>query len=320
LCNELNLKELEALESFIEAGKQCIGKLRQPTIDALQRVLSNAQPAAHAAAIALPTSGDDTAGVYELFEEYDQNGDGVLSVDEFTRGCRALLGNSMTDDQISALMKSSDVNSSGDIDIHEFIVWLYGESKVQREVDPSLCSVGSTVKIGGLKGAVELNGKTGVVCGFNEDSGRCIVELHGGDGQKSLRVENLAVLEICKEWPSGSSRQNKYVDLPKIASEKPQEKPPQQRQKSEPSREPKPDSIKVGDFNIGDRVRIGGLNGAKDLNGQLGVIFGMDKESGRYIVEFENGAGQKKLRRDNLTAMGTATGAIAAKARMFAGL
>merc|ERR1712232_1414171 len=114
------------------------------------------------------------------------------------------------------------------------------------------------------------------------------------NGIKSLRVENLTILEVCKGWPSDIPRPKKYVDLPKIASEKSQEKPSQQKPKPEPAREPKPD-IKVGDFNIGDRVRIGGLNGAKDLNGQIGVIFGMDKESGRYIVEFENGAGQKKL-------------------------
>merc|ERR1712039_536630 len=71
---------------------------------------------------------------------------------------------------------------------------------------------------------------------------------------------------------------------------------------------------------VGDRVRVGGLNGAVELNGKCAVVFSYDKQSGRYLVEFENGAGQRKLKLENLTAMGTSNGALSAKARMLAGL
>merc|ERR1712029_847087 len=70
----------------------------------------------------------------------------------------------------------------------------------------------------------------------------------------------------------------------------------------------------------GDRVRVGGLNGAIELNGQVAVVFKEDKPSGRYLVEFENGAGQKMLKKDNLVPLGNSTGALAAKARMYAGV
>jgi len=69
---------------------------------------------------------------------------------------------------------------------------------------------------------------------------------------------------------------------------------------------------------VGDRVVIGGLNGAVELNGKVAVVFGIDSEAGRYIVELENGGLQKKVRRENLTPTGTATGVLAARARAAA--
>eukprot|EP00927_Polykrikos_kofoidii_P060481 TRINITY_DN55447_c0_g1_i1.p1 TRINITY_DN55447_c0_g1~~TRINITY_DN55447_c0_g1_i1.p1 ORF type:complete len:483 (+),score=93.42 TRINITY_DN55447_c0_g1_i1:130-1578(+) len=55
---------------------------------------------------------------------------------------------------------------------------------------PSL-SVGSRVTLGGLRGAAELNGRIATVLRFDSVSGRFVVDLEGGGGQKSLRPENL---------------------------------------------------------------------------------------------------------------------------------
>jgi len=55
-------------------------------------------------------------------------------------------------------------------------------------------TVGMYVLIGGLIGAVELNGREAVVTGRNAYTGRLIVELEGGGGQKSLKQENLTVI------------------------------------------------------------------------------------------------------------------------------
>lgn len=60
---------------------------------------------------------------------------------------------------------------------------------------------------------------------------------------------------------------------------------------------------------------IGGLK-APELNGKIAVVFGFDESSGRYVIELETGfGGQKAVRPENLTARGSATGVVAARAR-----
>lgn len=83
---------------------------------------------------------------------------------------------------------------------------------------------------------------------------------------------------------------------------------------------PKPQTSSEEGFDIGARVLIGGLNGAKELNGKVAVVFGYDYSADRYIVELENGAAgvQKKIRACNLVSKGNSTGAVAARARMAA--
>jgi hypothetical protein len=196
--------------------------------------------------------------------------------------------------------------------------------------DDAGLSAGTRVQIEGLTGAVELNGKTAVVKSRDEATGRYVVELEGAGGQKSLKTANLRPIS-----PTVVSASTKRPAQPeKAAADSANTKRPSQSEKAadatpamQPAKKEKKDakmkrasSADDGDFKIGDRVRVGGLNGAIDLNGKLAVVFGRDTPSGRYVVEFENGAGQKKLKADNLTAMGTATGPLAAKARMFAGI
>lgn len=319
--NQLSPKEVEAVKAFVEAGQKCLAKLTQASLDNLKRLLAGVLPAVGEKKA---VGGAEAATVYELFDKFDRDGNGLLTKPEFTEACRSVLGSSMTEDEINALLKNCDVNNSGDVDIHEFVVWLYAESNSRggskkpsaSDMESSL-PIGTRVRVEGLTGAAHLNGQFGVVCGTNPDSGRYIVNLEGTDEKKSLKLQNLIAVG------GAPKAKKKSVELPKINESKSSSTAPQRkaegagRSSSSSAPPPEPD-LKAGAFTVGDRVRAGGLNGAKELNGQLGVVFGLDKASGRYLVEFENGAGQKHLRLENLTAMGVATGHLAAKARMFA--
>jgi len=148
---------------------------------------------------------------------------------------------------------------------------------------------GTRVRVSGLSGAAHLNDKEGNIKGKDEATGRYTVDIDG-EGEKNLKPENLTKASA--------------VVKPKKAEETPSDTPAELREEG---------------FKIGFQVRVGGLNGAKELNGQVGVIFGYDKEAGRYVLEFESG-GQKKIKKDNLTPMHVCTGALSAKARMMNGI
>jgi len=330
VCSQLTPKELDAVQAFVRAGQQCINRLSQNTVDNLKRLLSATLPGLQKAP---PLGADSVSSIYELFDSFDHDGNGVLTRSEFSEACRALLSKSLSDDEITALMNNSDANSSGDIDIHEFCVWLYGEKKSAAKTSgadmESTLPIGMQVRIEGLKGAAHLNGQLAVVCEINESAGRYIVELESSGEKKALKLQNLVAIGKAPSRAASASfkfnhagQWQKSVELPKITRDSAPGRHPRGESSSrkEPSPPmPEPD-LRAGAFTVGDRVRVGGLNGAIDLNGQLAVVFGLDKTSGRYLVEFENGAGQKKLRLENLTPMGVATGPIAAKARMFASM
>lgn len=212
------------------------------------------------------------------------------------------------------------------------------------------------MKISGLTGAVELNGKEATVVGKDENTGRVTVEIDGGVGQKNLKPDNLSKVAaepkqpkpgffpegtrvvisglsgakelngkegniVCKDASTGRYTVNvddvgqknlKPENLAKVAKVTSTEEKP----KFAPGAPPE---LQETGFQVGDQVRVGGLNGAKDLNGKVGVIFGYDKEAGRYILEFE-GDGQKKIQKGNMVPMNVSSGFLSAKARMMAGI
>mmetsp|Transcript_18789 Transcript_18789/g.47112 ORF Transcript_18789/g.47112 Transcript_18789/m.47112 type:complete len:204 (+) Transcript_18789:45-656(+) len=79
--------------------------------------------------------------------------------------------------------------------------------------------------------------------------------------------------------------------------------------------EPQPEPATPSDLEPGTRVVISGLQNARELNGRSAIVFSFEHSRGRYIVELEDGGGQKGVRPQNLTSKGEATGAVAAKAR-----
>jgi len=205
--------------------------------------------------------------------------------------------------------------------------------KNARPAADGVLRVGNRVQIRGLTGAADLNGKVGKIIKCpDEPQGRYVVELEPGM-QKSLRLANLSA---CDEGHASNKSSSTAADvndrmgkMVNSASEEPatreervraaREEREKQKEESKRLSQPSGDfDVKKTQFNVGDRVRVGGLNSALELNGQVAFVFGFDKPSARYIVEFENGQGQKKLQGSYLTKMGVATGALAAKARMFA--
>lgn len=150
--------------------------------------------------------------------------------------------------------------------------------------------VGARVTINGLSGAAHLNGKEGNVLGKDEASGRYTVEIDG-EGEKNLKPENLTKASAGVRAPA----------------------------KKEEVRKDLPSELQEDGFRIAQHVRVGGLNGAKELNGKVGVIFGFDKEAQRYILEFE-ASGQKKIKKDNCVPINVSSGPLSAKARMLNGM
>lgn len=54
-------------------------------------------------------------------------------------------------------------------------------------------AAGARVKLQGLQGAAELNGRIGIILRFDTPAGRYVVEVDGGAGQKSLKGDNLVL-------------------------------------------------------------------------------------------------------------------------------
>lgn len=215
-------------------------------------------------------------------------------------------------------------------------------------------SIGTRVRVDGLTGAVELNGKEGqVVSEFDEASGRMTVHIEGGPGEKKLKPANLTKIvkggvffpagtrvnisgltgaahlndkqgNIVRKDPTsgrytvdvdGEGEKNlKAENLTKASAGVAKAK------KEDDLPADTPAELKEEGFKIGYQVRVGGLNGAKELNGQTAVIFGYDKEAGRYVLEFDGGGGQKKIKKDNMVPMNVSSGALSAKARMMNGI
>mmetsp|Transcript_103396 Transcript_103396/g.183684 ORF Transcript_103396/g.183684 Transcript_103396/m.183684 type:complete len:236 (+) Transcript_103396:54-761(+) len=183
-------------------------------------------------------------------------------------------------------------------------------ANLQPQSEDTAFAVGQRVQIGGLNGAKELNGQFAQVVKFDDSAGRYIVELESDGAQKSLKGANLTAASGSKSGSSATTAASSGAAERERSKEKPK-----------PAAPPKtggPPKDHDWQFKIGERVRAGGLNGAKELNGQLACVFGFDRPKQRYTVEFENGQGQRQLKADNLTSMGASTGALAAKARMFA--
>lgn len=122
-----------------------------------------------------------------------------------------------------------------------------------------------SVVISGLKSAPQLNGVTGVLTGYSEDSGRWVVQLPGDKGSKKIKPENLKVQVDSK---------SRCVSVDSL--------PDDQATESilSPCR---------NDFRVCDSVTIVGLIGDEELNGAVGTLIEYCEDEGCWTVQLPSG-------------------------------
>jgi calcium-dependent protein kinase len=73
---------------------------------------------------------DDKNELLELFQQFDKNGDGVLSKDEILAGYREILGDVEAEKEAERIMAEVDIDKSGTIDYNEFILASLSKQKL----------------------------------------------------------------------------------------------------------------------------------------------------------------------------------------------
>jgi len=78
---------------------------------------------------------DEIHGLKELFNNFDVDGDGVITYEEFSQGLRASTdgGGALSDDEIHKIMDAADMDGSGTINYNEFLASTVNASLLQRE-------------------------------------------------------------------------------------------------------------------------------------------------------------------------------------------
>ena len=72
-------------------------------------------------------------GLRELFKSFDQNGDGLITLDELREGLAAQGGAAMGDAELSGVMARLDVDGSGALDYEEFLAATVNLQLLERE-------------------------------------------------------------------------------------------------------------------------------------------------------------------------------------------
>jgi len=160
MLHDLRQDERLAIGEFFLEGQRCLGRLSGGTLSRLSKFAQDQRSiSAHVAAsrsenFRMTTSTtqlfveeeDEEKGIYELFDEFDKNKDGLLSHEEFKEAFAKLAGDGMSSEQLDGLMKAYDVNGDGVIDIHEFTVWLYGGKKQSKDPKVKLAEIQEQLK------------------------------------------------------------------------------------------------------------------------------------------------------------------------------
>jgi len=145
-------------------------------------------------------------------------------------------------------------------------------------------TTGSRVLIRGMRSAKELNNQPAMIRGFDQKSGRYVVQSLLGGPPHKVTAEHLFPLDNSGEQDSPSSGEGEATQEGQGAEENSAE----QDQGEGPAHIPK-----------GAKVFLFGLHKLNALNGKSGTIRGFDDDSGRYIVELP-GIRPKKIKAENL--------------------
>ncbi len=73
---------------------------------------------------------EDKNELLELFQQFDKNGDGVLTKDEILEGYQSILGELEAEREADRIMKEVDFDKSGTIDYNEFVLATLNRQKV----------------------------------------------------------------------------------------------------------------------------------------------------------------------------------------------
>ena len=71
----------------------------------------------------------------ELFQAIDKNCDGKISKLELLEGCKRVFGKQMSPEQIDEVFSKVDMDNSGEIDYHEFLLATISENMILSEVN-----------------------------------------------------------------------------------------------------------------------------------------------------------------------------------------
>ena len=78
-------------------------------------------------------SKKDKNELIELFQQFDKNGDGVLSKDEILAGYREILGDEDAEKEAKRIMEEVDLDKNGTIDYNEFIIASLSRQKLVNQ-------------------------------------------------------------------------------------------------------------------------------------------------------------------------------------------
>lgn len=83
---------------------------------------------------ALIAESESYGGVKDAFEQWDQDGDGVITKEELGSVLQEL-NPDITEEHIDQMLQAADVNQDGVVDYQEFIAWLYNREVGEEDED-----------------------------------------------------------------------------------------------------------------------------------------------------------------------------------------
>jgi hypothetical protein len=102
--------------------------------------------------------------------------------------------------------RDSQVDLAVLLETHKTLVRRARAAADKAELKAGTDLVGQRVRIGGLAGNGELNGRTGLVSSFNAEKRRCAVKLEDGGGWKSVKPANLKPVPLWEYQDSPQER------------------------------------------------------------------------------------------------------------------
>lgn len=143
LLESLTEQEAQAVRQFRQEAHHCLGRLSGETLrelamlgDVFHKACASTSSTLKGNKLAAGLK-EGTECVSELFDKYDTDKDGILSLDEFRKAFGELTGGTFNAREIEQLVNAVDVNEDGDVDIHEFTAWLYNSAGQKSATDIS---------------------------------------------------------------------------------------------------------------------------------------------------------------------------------------